>query len=90
MTGNSHNAVVWGGYLGSVGKVQIADPTAEEIKLTGLSMVGLLDTRFSMEQDFCMGRLPQLDGLRVLMPCEQDRDIVHRVNHRRVVPRPNP
>jgi aspartate racemase len=59
--------------------LHIADPTAEEIKSAGLSTVGLLGTRFTMEQDFYTGRLRQLHGLRVLIPGEQDRDIVHRV-----------
>lgn len=59
--------------------LHIADPTAEEIKSTGLSTVGLLGTRFTMEQDFYTGRLRKLHGLRVIIPRERDREIVHRV-----------
>ena len=59
--------------------LHIADPTAEEIKSAGLSTVGLLGTRFTMEQDFYTGRLRQLHGLRVIIPRERDREIVHRV-----------
>ena len=59
--------------------LHIADPTAEEIKRAGLSTVGLLGTRFTMEQDFYTGRLRKLHGLRVIIPRERDREIVHRV-----------
>ena len=59
--------------------LHIADATAEEIKSAGCSTVGLLGTRFTMEQDFYKGRLHQDHGLRVLTPAEQDREIVHRI-----------
>jgi aspartate racemase len=59
--------------------LHIADPTAEEIKSAGLSTVGLLGTRFTMEQDFYTGRLRKLHGLRVIIPRERDREIIHRV-----------
>jgi aspartate racemase len=59
--------------------LHIADPTAEEIKRAGLSTVGLLGTRFTMEQDFYTGRLRKLHGLRVIIPRERDREIIHRV-----------
>ena len=59
--------------------LHIADPTAEEIKSAGLSTVGLLGTRFTMEQDFYTGRLRELHGLRVIIPRERDREIVHRI-----------
>ena len=59
--------------------LHIANATAEEIKAAGISTVGLLGTRFTMEQDFYKDRLHQDFGLRVLTPGEQDREIVHRV-----------
>ena len=57
----------------------IADPTAEEIKRAGHGKIGLLGTRFTMEQAFYKDRLRELHGLEVLVPAEADRDIVHRV-----------
>lgn len=57
----------------------IADPTADEIKDAGHSTVGLLGTRFTMEQAFYRDRLRERHGLDVLVPNAQDRDIVHRV-----------
>lgn len=57
----------------------IADPTAEAIKDAGLSTVGLLGTRFTMEQAFYKDRLRERHGLQVLIPSKNDRDVIHRV-----------
>ena len=46
----------------------IADPTALEIQQAGCSVVGLLGTRFTMEQDFYRDRLRERCGLKVLIP----------------------
>lgn len=59
--------------------LHIADPTAREIKRAGLHRVGLLGTRFTMEQDFYRTRLEQQHGLQVLTPPAADRDTVHRI-----------
>lgn len=59
--------------------LHIADATAAEIKAAALSTVGLLGTRFTMEQDFYRARLQRDHGLRVLIPGAHDREIVHRV-----------
>lgn len=59
--------------------LHIADPTGEAIKRAGLSRVGLLGTRFTMEQTFYRDRLRERHGLTVLIPGDDDRDIVHRV-----------
>lgn len=59
--------------------LHIADATAAAIKQAGLSTVGLLGTRFTMEQDFYRDRLRARHGLEVLIPRSQDREIVHRV-----------
>jgi aspartate racemase len=59
--------------------LHIADPTAAEIKRAGHSVVGLLGTRFTMEQAFYRERLHEHHGLQVIVPNAQDREIVHRV-----------
>jgi amino-acid racemase len=59
--------------------LHIADPTAAEIKRAGLSSVGLLGTRFTMEQAFYKDRLRERHGLEVLTPGADDREIVHRI-----------
>ena len=59
--------------------LHIADPTARAIKAAGLRTVGLLGTRFTMEQEFYTGRLIENYGLDVRIPDQADREIIHRV-----------
>ncbi len=59
--------------------LHIADATAQVITAAGQRTVGLLGTRFTMEQDFYRGRLEKRHGLEVLVPEAPDREIVHRV-----------
>jgi aspartate racemase len=63
----------------------ITDPTAEEIKRNGLTKVGLLGTRFTMEQEFYRGRLRDQHHLEVFIPDEADREVVHRVIYEELV-----
>lgn len=58
--------------------IHIADATAQRIRARGMSRVGLLGTRFTMEQDFYRGRMQQ-HGLDVLTPDATGRDAVHRI-----------
>ena len=57
----------------------IADPTADAIKRAGVRRVGLLGTRFTMEQAFYRDRLVDRHGLKVIVPDAGDREIVHRI-----------
>ncbi|HUW53846.1 MAG TPA: aspartate/glutamate racemase family protein [Rhodanobacter sp.] len=59
--------------------LHIADATADEIHQAGFATVGLLGTRFTMEQAFYRERLQSRHGLRVLIPDAEDRALVHRV-----------
>ena len=59
--------------------LHIADPTATAIKAAGFTTVGLLGTRFTMEQDFYRARLASRHGLTVLVPGAPERDTVHRI-----------
>lgn len=59
--------------------LHIADPTATEIKRAGHSTVGLLGTRFTMEQAFYRDRLSERHGLQVIVPDSEDRETVHRI-----------
>lgn len=53
--------------------------TAQQVKDSGIHRVGLLGTRFTMEEDFYKGRLAQNYGLDVIIPDAQERESVHRV-----------
>lgn len=59
--------------------LHIADPTAQAIKRAGLHTVGLLGTRFTMEQAFYRDRLQHDHGINVLVPAAADREAVHRI-----------
>jgi aspartate racemase len=59
--------------------LHIADATAEVIMDLGLQRVGLLGTRYTMEEDFYRGRLVEKYGLEVIIPEQADREIVHRI-----------
>ena len=59
--------------------LHIADATAQLVKDSGIQKIGLLGTRFTMEEEFYKGRLSQKYGLSVNVPNAQEREIVHRV-----------
>lgn len=59
--------------------IHIADPTARAIKASGHKTIGLLGTRFTMEQSFYKDRLVEDHGLEVVVPSADDRAIIHRV-----------
>lgn len=59
--------------------LHIADATARRLQSDGIKRVGLLGTRFTMEQDFYKGRLQTHFGLEVLVPAEAERERVHRI-----------
>lgn len=59
--------------------LHIADPTAAALKQAGVERVGLLGTRFTMEQEFYRDRLTQHHGLDVIVPPTAERDAVHRI-----------
>lgn len=69
----------------SIPCIHIADPTAEAIRAAGYQQVGLLGTRFTMEQDFYRGRLEQEHGLTVLVPDLAGRETVHRIIYEELV-----
>jgi aspartate racemase len=63
----------------SVPFLHIADPTGAALRAAGVERVGLLGTRYTMEQTFYSGRLKERYGLETLVPDEADRADVHRI-----------
>ena len=59
--------------------LHIVDVTAEAIRTNEEKRVGLLGTKFTMEQDFYKGRLRDKHGLEVLIPGEEERQVVHDI-----------
>jgi aspartate racemase len=59
--------------------LHLADATAKRIAAQGLQRIGLLGTRFTMEEQFYKGRLTSNYGLTVLVPDAEDRRLVNSV-----------
>lgn len=59
--------------------LHIADATAAAIKQAGGRRVGLLGTKFTMQQPFYRERLSELHGIEVLLPNEAEQDSLHQI-----------
>lgn len=59
--------------------LHIADATARHIHQAGMDTIGLLGTRFTMEEDFYKGRLVDQHQLTVLTPAAEQRVTVNNV-----------
>ena len=64
--------------------LHLGDVTAAAVRAAGLTTVGLLGTRFTMEQDFYVDRIAG-HGIAVLVPPPDDREVVHRVIYEELV-----
>ncbi len=65
--------------------LHIADAAAEEIKKQGMKTVGLLGTKFTMEQDFYRDRIEKKFKIKVIVPDETERQIVHNIIYEELV-----
>jgi aspartate racemase len=63
----------------SIPFLHIADPTGSALREAGVERVGLLGTRYTMEQTFYTGRLRERYGLETIVPDEAQRVDVHRI-----------
>ena len=59
--------------------LHIADATAAAVRAAGCHRPALLATRFTMEQDFYLGRLRERHGVHAIVPGEAGRTLVHEV-----------
>jgi aspartate racemase len=59
--------------------LHIADATAAAVKKQGIQKVGLLGTRYTMEEDFYRVRLAEKHGLDVVIPEASEREMINRV-----------
>lgn len=62
----------------SIPVLHIADATAVEIGRKKITKVGLLGTRYTMEQDFYRSRIGS-HGIEVLVPCAEHREEINRI-----------
>ncbi len=56
--------------------IHIADATAGKIKSAKIKNIGLLGTKLTMQEDFYRGRLEKEHNLNVLVPPEEEMEIV--------------
>jgi aspartate racemase len=63
----------------SIPLLHIADATAAQINTLGVHTVGLLGTKFTMEEDFYRERLVLQHNVEVLIPDTGDREVIHRI-----------
>ena len=63
----------------SIPLLHIADATAQTLLRDGIQRVGLLGTRFTMEQAFYSRRIVDNFGIDVLIPHSRQREFVHKV-----------
>ena len=63
----------------SIPILHIADAAANAIKQQELTTVGLLGTRFTMEEDFYAARLKEKHGIGVIIPKPEDRIHIDRI-----------
>ncbi|QOD94094.1 aspartate/glutamate racemase family protein [Chryseoglobus sp. 28M-23] len=68
----------------SIPLLHLADVTARAVSAAGLDSVGMLGTRFTMQQPFLRDRIAS-HGLDVLVPEPDDQEVVHRVIYEELV-----
>ncbi|WP_433747570.1 aspartate/glutamate racemase family protein [Falsibacillus pallidus] len=58
--------------------LHIADATAKQIRKAEMKTVGLLGTKYTMEQDFYKSRIAASD-IQVLVPNQEDREVINGI-----------
>ncbi|MDF1510348.1 aspartate/glutamate racemase family protein [Robertmurraya sp. DFI.2.37] len=58
--------------------IHIADATANQIKKNNIRKVGLLGTKYTMEQDFYKSRI-EANGIHVLIPNQNERENINHI-----------
>ncbi len=59
--------------------LHIADAMAQKIRERGMKKLGLIGTRFTMEEDFYRSRLKEYFDIDTLIPEKDDRDMIHHI-----------
>lgn len=69
----------------SIPLLHIADQTGKRLHKNAVSKVGLLGTRFTMEETFYRGRIEEQFGIEVVIPAADQRTQVHDIIYRELV-----
>ncbi len=65
--------------------LHIADVTGEAISVKNMQKIGLLGTKFTMEQDFLKGRMFEKHGIESIIPNDAQREIIHKIIYEELV-----
>lgn len=65
--------------------IHIAHATGEAIKAKGITKIGLLGTRFTMERDFYTGELAEKFAIETIIPSEDSRQKIHDIIYQELV-----
>jgi aspartate racemase len=65
--------------------IHIVDATAEEIRKKSYKKLGLLATRFSMEEDFLKSRYKDKFDIETIVPDGKSRDDIHQIIYEELV-----
>ena len=63
----------------------LVDAVADRIQNKKIKKVGLLGTKFTMEQNFYKKRLKKVHNIDVIIPNEDERDIIHSVIYNELI-----
>ncbi|MED0771256.1 aspartate/glutamate racemase family protein [Bacillus siamensis] len=58
--------------------LHIADATADQITRQGIRSVGLLGTKYTMEQDFYKSRI-ESHNINVIVPADEEREVINHI-----------
>lgn len=58
--------------------LHIAEATANQIKQSKIQTIGLLGTKYTMEQDFYKSRI-EANGIKVIVPNQSEREMVNKI-----------
>lgn len=65
--------------------LHIVDATADAIQKRKHKRLGMIATKFSMEEDFLKSRYKDKFGIEIIIPGENDRDIIHHIIYEELV-----
>ncbi len=65
--------------------LHIVDTAAEAVKSKNMDKVGLLGTKFTMEQDFYKKRLYEKHDIKVIIPEPEARGIIHNIIYKELI-----
>ncbi|MCY8547039.1 aspartate/glutamate racemase family protein [Bacillus vallismortis] len=77
-TNTMHKVIAYIQEMITIPILHIADATADQITRQGIRSVGLLGTKYTMEQDFYKSRI-ESHNINVIVPTDEERDVINDI-----------